>query len=113
MKTENLFSAEEKLTINELRAISLLLHSLKRTVMADLLGLAPGTLDQRLNRIFLKLQLPSNVAVALWAVDNGFDRCGNLNGVYLFEGYTNLPWQKKAWNDVMRKLWRINWAVGG
>lgn len=96
MKAENVLPPENKLTINEHRAISLLLHSLKRTVMADILRLADGTLDQRLNRIFLKLQLPSNVAVALWAVDNGFDRCGNLNGVYLFEGYTNLPWQKKA-----------------
>ena len=94
MKTRYYPIEETQLTLAEARAVSLLITGIPRKQVAQLLGIAESTLNQRMRLIYLKLNVQSIGSLIVLALKNGFDDQGNLNGEYLFEGYTGLPWQK-------------------
>lgn len=79
------------LTLSEVRTVSLLMTDLLHKDIADILKIKPTTLENRLQLIFNKTRMHKARMLVLWAIDNGFDRKGNLNGVFLFDDYINLP----------------------
>lgn len=84
----------KKLTLCQARIISLLTHGLQRKQLAHYLGNSHHTIDTHLDRIYKELGINDSRLVLVWALKNGFDTEGGLNGRYLFQG---LP-QKWPWN---------------
>lgn len=82
---------EFNLTLAEVRAISLLMVDITHKEIAAILGILPSSLENRMQKIYSKLRIHKDRIVVLWAIENGFDRKGNLNGDFLFEGYDKLP----------------------
>ncbi|MCB9187470.1 MAG: helix-turn-helix transcriptional regulator [Flavobacteriales bacterium] len=93
MKTRYYPIAETQLTLAEARAVSLLITGIPRKQVAQLLGIAESTLNQRMRLIYLKLQVQSIGSLVRVALTHGFDDQGHLNGEYLFDGYSGLPWE--------------------
>jgi len=83
----------KKLTLCQIRIISLSIHGLQRKQLADYLGNSHHTIDSHLNTIYKELKLHDARLVLLWALQNGFDLKGCLNGQYLFQGIMRQwPW---------------------
>jgi len=81
------------ITLCQARVISLNIHGLQRKEMADLLGNSQSTINAHFDRIYRLVQLNDRVLLLRWAMANGFDDKGNLNGQYLFDGYKGMPWE--------------------
>ena len=92
MENQYFFVGEVKITLAEARVMSLNVCGLQRKQMCHVLGISDSTLNQRIKKIFLKTNTPSNVLLALFSTTKGFDGNGNLNGQYLFDGIDNVPW---------------------
>ncbi len=78
------------------RILSLFIHGLARKQIADALGNSPHTIDTHIDRIYKLLGFNDARLAVVWALSNGFDHKGSLNGQYLFANYKHLPWHKKA-----------------
>lgn len=88
----------KEITLCQARIISLTLQCLQRKQIAAYLGNSKHTIDSHISRIYSILNINDSSQAILWALENGFDRQGSLNSVYLFEGFVNMPWEqvKKA-----------------
>ena len=80
------------ITEYQARILSLSIHGLARKQIADLLGNSRHTIDTHMDRIYKVLGCNDARLAVVWAVSNGFDRQGRLNGQYLFDNATALPW---------------------
>ena len=87
---------EHMFTESHMRVISLAVHGLQRKEMADVLGLSEATIGSYLDRISKELRLSGITRIAVFALKNGFDEEGRYKGEYLFDNYTELPWEKKS-----------------
>ncbi len=83
---------ERRLTECQLRVVSLIRNGLSRKQIADALGISLHTVNTHLKDIYKELRTPNDNALVAWAVEQGFDKAGNLNTEYLFWKFTNLPW---------------------
>jgi DNA-binding NarL/FixJ family response regulator len=80
------------LTIGRLRIIILQSYGLPRKNIADILRLHPGTIDTQIDRIYKHLGFNNQIQMVIWATTNGLRNNGHVQNRYLFDGYTNLPW---------------------
>ena len=67
---------DTRLTLHEMQIIAFLCTGLSRKMIAGRLGNSPGTLNQQLNKIFLKTRSPSAVTLVGKAIENGFSTGG-------------------------------------
>ena len=86
---------EKVLTKAQARVVSLMLHGLIRKQIAELLGISIHTVNKHTENVYKELDINDCKLIVGWAYDNKFDRQGNVDGIYLFDGYENLPWQKR------------------
>lgn len=86
---------EHVLTKAQARVVSLTLHGLIRKQIANLLGISTHTVNKHIENVYKELGINDCKLVIGWAYDNKFDRQGHVDSIYLFDGYENLPWQKK------------------
>jgi hypothetical protein len=57
------------------------------------LGNSKHTVDSHFDRIYKLLQINDSRQLVVWALANGFDAQGCLNGLYLFDEIEeDLPW---------------------
>lgn len=83
------------LTPAQTRVISLSLHGLAQKEIAAILGNSPNTINTHFSNIYRELGINDCKLLTRWAIRNAFDDYGNVQNNYLFDGYENLPWQKR------------------
>lgn len=86
---------EHVITKAQARVVSLMLHGLIRKQIADLLGNSTHTVNKHIENVYKELGINDCKLLTRWAIRNAFDDYGNVQNNYLFDGYENLPWQKR------------------
>jgi DNA-binding CsgD family transcriptional regulator len=84
-----------KFTECQMRVFALSTLGLQRKQMAYVLSLTEAGIGSHIDRIFNKLGIRGITLIAMWANNSGFDEKGNYKGEYLFDNYTQLPWEPK------------------
>jgi DNA-binding CsgD family transcriptional regulator len=85
----------KRLTLIDLRILSLAIHGKTRDQQGVILHVARKTIDSHLARIFDRMQVGTIQQAVVKGMQCGLDDKGNLSGVYLFDAIQGLPWPEK------------------
>ncbi len=80
MKTRYYNVGDAKLTLHEMKIISLIIQFTERWQVAEKLHITKGTLQQELKHVYLKLKIHCLRDMLLWAWKHGFASNGNYRG---------------------------------
>lgn len=87
---------EKVITECQARVISLAALGLQRKNVAHYLGISKHTIDSHMDRIYKLLGINDGRQLVAWALANGFDMEGNLDGCYLFSDHEQMPWDDQC-----------------
>lgn len=100
---DNTFFIIDGKRISTCRARILILqcYGLSRKQIAAILQRSVNTISSHLDDLHKMLQFTNQTEVVGWCFDNGLRNNGYVQGQYIFDGYTDLPWdangKKKGW----------------
>jgi DNA-binding NarL/FixJ family response regulator len=85
------YFGNQYLTPKEAQVTSLIRRCHNTKQMASMYGNSDETIETTIKNIANKINTRTRPEMVVWAIDNGFDKTGFLNGIDLFKGVELIP----------------------